>query len=566
MNDSAFDKTSVDRGQSAGEEKHRSKNLSARDNVSQNQTSQIPKLTLKKKKKETCRTRMSSATTSNLLIPPSIMEENVHNLVFSPVKVEKYFGSNARLDFLNRINVAHQDETIRGNGYLPSKEESTPIPFMPRRPVKSSDRPAPVSVASLGDVSCLSWMNEGYDDRPGLGVEAPSVDTITSFDYQTTSDYERNQPSSPRTTYISGCIQEKLNPRASLLLRKSVSQELNLQHQGKNDVSSSSLSLLLPACNNHSRVINGIYIFIIMLGMGDAMGVIFAKSLENMPFLEWINLTDNNLTGKSLHAIIDAFHSLHTLTHLNLSCNEIDRPAAAALATYVAGNATLSTLILSQADLDDYECKLFVVAAAENATLTELDLSNNEIGKSEISPVLKAQNGSGPESLASLLNSGECRIRTLSLRWNQVRLSGGIALVDSLKLNASLLHLDLAYNSLGNVAAEILGSALLCNKTITTLNLENNNIQGSGCFTLCIGILENNSLTSVCLDTNPVGEFGSVMLMQLPLDVGHRVKISAKNCTFVGVAAKEALFDHSSPAAEYELLLRDPFQRSIGIR
>jgi Ran GTPase-activating protein (RanGAP) involved in mRNA processing and transport len=302
--------------------------------------------------------------------------------------------------------------------------------------------------------------------------------------------------------------------------------------------------------------------------MGDAMGVIFAKSLKNMPFLESINLTDNNLSGLSLNPIIEAFSSIHSLTYLNMTCNEINRLAATALATYVANNTTLASLILSQTDLDDYECQLFVVAATENDSLTELDLSNNEIGMSEISPVLKKRNGSGAEALAAILSLDDCRIESLNLRWNHIKLQGGHDLVRSLNHNTSLLHLDLAYNSLGNRAGEMLGSALLCNQTLVTLQLANNNIEGSGCFTICIGILENFSLKYVCLDNNPLAELGAVMLMQLPLDVGHRVKISAKNCNFIPVVGKEedVLFDYLAPAADYELLLEDPFQRAIAIR
>lgn len=178
-------------------------------------------------------------STSNLLMPPSIQEENVHHLAFSPVKIEKYFGSNARSAFLNKINVAYQEDTIKGanlpnafseTAYLPSKEAFVDIPFMPRRPEKATTRGVErqMQVESLGEVSCL----DDYDDRPGLhgAVDAPS--TVCSFDYQHITDYEHEQPASPRTAFISGCIQEKINPRASLLLRKTVSQELNLQHQG----------------------------------------------------------------------------------------------------------------------------------------------------------------------------------------------------------------------------------------------------------------------------------------------------------------------------------------------
>jgi hypothetical protein len=185
----------------------------------------------------------------NILMPPSLLEENVHTLPASPVKLEKYFGSSARGAFLSKINVAYQEESIKGTGkaaaafkqtaFLPSKEEYVDIPFAPRRPVKE-DKERHVCVDPLGDVSCL----DGCDDRPpGVCVDAPS--SFCSLDYQETDDYRHAQPPSPRTAFISGCIQEKLNPRASLLLRKNVSKELNLQHQGALNIMYSIIILIV---------------------------------------------------------------------------------------------------------------------------------------------------------------------------------------------------------------------------------------------------------------------------------------------------------------------------------
>lgn len=40
------------------------------------------------------------------------------------------------------------------------------------------------------------------------------------------------EPSSPRSAYIAGCVAHKLNPRASLVVRKKMTRELELQHYG----------------------------------------------------------------------------------------------------------------------------------------------------------------------------------------------------------------------------------------------------------------------------------------------------------------------------------------------
>ena len=44
-----------------------------------------------------------------------------------------------------------------------------------------------------------------------------------------------SSPVSPRSTYISSCIREGLNPRAALILRKKVTKRLKLQHMGIGD-------------------------------------------------------------------------------------------------------------------------------------------------------------------------------------------------------------------------------------------------------------------------------------------------------------------------------------------
>lgn len=174
---------------------------------------------------------------TNILSPPTLMQENVHTLASSPVKLERYLGSNARSSFLSKINVAYHEETIKGDAgmevgynkptaFLPSKEESVDIPFAPRRPKKKISRKNIAIIESLGDVSCL----EGFDDRPGLHIDVQS--TVGSVENLDVADYEQHQPLSPRTTFISGCIKEKINPRASLMLRKNVSKTLDLQHQG----------------------------------------------------------------------------------------------------------------------------------------------------------------------------------------------------------------------------------------------------------------------------------------------------------------------------------------------
>ena len=45
--------------------------------------------------------------------------------------------------------------------------------------------------------------------------------------------FDKHMETTPRTKFIAACAQAQVLPRASLLLRKNVSTELNLQHQGE---------------------------------------------------------------------------------------------------------------------------------------------------------------------------------------------------------------------------------------------------------------------------------------------------------------------------------------------
>ena len=70
--------------------------------------------------------------------------------------------------------------------------------------------------------------------------------------------------------------------------------------------------------------------------MGDAMAMVLAKSLPDLPFVHSINLTDNNLTGPGLQAMIHNIAQLPSLTKIDLSQNIVNRDTAIALASYVS--------------------------------------------------------------------------------------------------------------------------------------------------------------------------------------------------------------------------------------
>lgn len=329
------------------------------------------------------------------------------------------------------------------------------------------------------NVSALTGMEPGDDllSYDGDSELVDSDDEIEDELIQRACHLENGDdfaiPISPRSSYISSCIREGVNPRASLILRNKVTKDLKLQH----------------------------------MGIGDKMGKLFASSLSGVPYIQSVNLADNNLTDEALTALVNALASLPSLTSVNLSKNTIGLQAAAALGSYLGrSNCPLKKLALSYADVDDYEAAKFVTVLKTNLSLTDIDLAHNKIGAAEMRNTVNPELVTGSEAFAGLLRLSHCRVRSLNLSWNTIRYTGAIDLCSSLSINASLTHLDLSYNGLGELAGLELGKAIIGNRSLHTLLLTNNGLNSVAALTICAGVIENTSLRSVVFDSNPLGK------------------------------------------------------------
>lgn len=151
---------------------------------------------------------------------------------------------------------------------------------------------------------------------------------------------------SPRSLFIDNCLRANVNPRASLVLRKLYTQELLLAH----------------------------------LGMGDHLAILLADALVHLPYIEALNVRDNNLADPGLSALVKSIVAMQKLTTLDMSYNEIGPDAAQALYQYLSTPACpLEHLVLEKADVDDDECRDFVQALHHNLHLRELTLTDNKV-------------------------------------------------------------------------------------------------------------------------------------------------------------------------------------------
>ena len=277
-----------------------------------------------------------------------------------------------------------------------------------------------------------------------------------------------------------------------------------------------------------------------------------------------INIADNNLTDAGLGPLLKAIVEIPTIEELDISYNDVDEIAAECIADYIKSpTCPLKRLVMRKADIDDLECAHFIGCLNTNMNLTDLDLSNNILGSSENLNTVMPDLITGSEALATLIGSEDCKLKSINVSWNMIRLDGAIAMAKSLSLNHSLTHLDISYNSFGHDGGLALGDAIIDNRNLKTLLLSNNGIDSTACFTICIGVIENLALTRLSLNGNPIGEQGAKALMLVPITVGQRIKITASGCNLT-IKDSKCWFDIRHPCRSYTMYLENPFDRAVA--
>lgn len=388
----------------------------------------------------------------------------------------------------------------------------------------------------LGNVDWQNSIFRKHKHESVMEEELDELDQITlqSHLLQHDLDLHLSEPISPRSIYLAACSRERVNPRASMILRKGFNKSLDLHNQA----------------------------------VGDTMGLILAECIPSMPYLQSLNLKDNRLTDASLGPILKALMNVSGLLHLDISNNKMDDVSSETLATYLGlETCPLEKLSMSSADVDDNEGAKFISVLCHNpgSKLRELDMSHNLLGSLEqLNTVMENLTTAG-EAFGDLFSSPHCTLEKVFVSWNMIRLDSGIAMAASLGKNTSVVELDMSSNALGTNGGLALASSLMSNHTIRILNIVNNNIDATACFAICAAICENKSLKSVTFDENPIGVLGAKALMQIPTVVGSRVALSARGCNTSIRQSNPIDFDFANIIRPYTLRLDVPFERAAAL-
>ena len=174
--------------------------------------------------------------------------------------------------------------------------------------------------------------------------------------------------------------------------------------------------------------------------------------LFNNTSIQILDLSCNNITDDGTVAISDCLKNNYCLRTLILSSNSISYKGAQKISEIVRVNKEIKKIDMSYNNICDDGAIAISKSLKVNNTLQELNLSDNQITSVGVKKIAKAL----------WINKG---LHKLDISQNTVG-DGVIYLSDSLKINNTLIELNLSKTSVSGEGAKIIGEAIQMNSAL----------------------------------------------------------------------------------------------------
>ncbi|KAF9948443.1 hypothetical protein BGZ72_009648 [Mortierella alpina] len=258
-----------------------------------------------------------------------------------------------------------------------------------------------------------------------------------------------------------------------------------------------------------------------------------AKALAEALKTNWtvatLNLENNSIGSDGAKALAGSLKTNSTVTTLNLANNSIGLDGTKALAGSLKTNSTLTTLGLESNKIGSDGAEALAEALKTNSTLTTLGLQGNKIGYYGVlalSTVSKTNSALTISLENNLITTGTTdafcstlkTISTITYQYtldsagNSIGSEGAKALAETLKINSTVVTLNLQRNSIGDDGTKALAEALKTNSTVASLNLESNKIGSDGAKALAEALKINSTVATLDLKVNSIGDDGAKAL------------------------------------------------------
>jgi hypothetical protein len=306
-------------------------------------------------------------------------------------------------------------------------------------------------------------------------------------------------------------------------------------------------------------------------GIGDKQGNNLGLSLDSMPRLETLLLSENRLTHRSMPQIFRSL-SHEYVRHIDISGNKLrgsKHAAVKAIAKYFTVPNGVQHLNVSNCCIDSEDIKILCSGFSSllKQHIEEFVADSNDIGHAGacvladyLSVLMTAE--MDPKAYGNgTIGKPVSRLLRVSLAWNNITAVGAVRLAEAIEINTSIKNIDLTANAISDKGAQRLAAAIPLSNSMEILNLSQNYVSSPSCFVFARVLRGHPSMKVLNLNRNPLGEPGARSIFRTIMK-GLRCFVMMGGCTF---PLDPTMFNHNNPTMDspYSLDLSQPYQASI---
>jgi Ran GTPase-activating protein (RanGAP) involved in mRNA processing and transport len=241
------------------------------------------------------------------------------------------------------------------------------------------------------------------------------------------------------------------------------------------------------------------------------------KCLENTPFLEELNLSNNCFLGENVVQLTPALYMLHNLTDLDISGNIIHIRNAKTLAPALSYMTGLLRLNISRTHMGHISLKIMSKSIMCMTKLEYLNISSNWTGENS------------QDDLALILQSLP-NLKDLDLSYSEIGTTKMNVLAPVICSLTKLTTLNLSSNEIGGYFET--DNPIFNIPTLECLDISLNNITSKGASSLAKSLEKMTLLKELSLRSNEIGTEGCVFLSSpikkmkrlTTLDIGYNIE------------------------------------------